>query len=468
VKRVAAIAMVIGAVGCTAAPAYRRPPVPMPDAWRLPVETTGSLGDAAWWDVLHDPALQELIRSALDANTDVRLAAARVLQAEAQLGITRANQLPDVSATASAGRQRTPTRTATGSGTLGTTAAAFSNASLGANVSYIVDFWGQYRQATQAARATLLATRAAQTNVVITIISTVAQAYFQLRALDAQLEVTQRTLATLQESQRLTDVLFRGGIRSELDVRQAEGAVEVAQANVPVLQREIAIQENFLSQLAGRVPGDVRRGSAIGDQVVPPEVPAGVPSHLLQRRPDVLQAEQQLIAAYANVGVARAQLFPQLALTASGGVQSTALADLLSGPTAVYSLLANLAAPLYAGGRLRANVRLAQAQREEALISYEAAVLQALRDASNGLVSYQRTREELSAEQALIATNQRAFELSTLRYRGGVGTFLEVLDTERQLFNAELSAAQTQGAVLIALAQLYQALGGGWNAPATP
>jgi multidrug efflux system outer membrane protein len=463
VRRVATIVLVIGAVGCTAAPAYRRPPVPMPDAWRLPVETTESLGDAAWWDVLHDPALQDLIRSALDANTDVRLAAARVLQAEAQLRITRANQLPEVNGTADVGRQRTAGRVATGSGTSGA-AIAFNTAGLGANVSYIVDFWGQYRQATQAARATLLATRAAQTNVAITIISTVAQAYFQLRALDAQLAVTERTVATLQESQRLTEVLFRGGIRSELDVRQAESAVEIAQANVPALQRSIAIQENLLSQLAGRVPGDVRRGSAIGDQVLPPEVPAGVPSHLLQRRPDVLQAEQQLIAAYANVGVARAQLFPQLALTASGGIQSTALGELLSAPAGVYSLLANLAAPLYAGGRLRANVRLAQAQRQEALISYEAAVLQSLRDVSNGLVSYQRTREELAAQQALVATNQRAVELSTLRYRGGVGTFLEVLDAERQLFNAELSVAQTQGAVLVALAQLYQALGGGWIA----
>ena len=308
--------------GCTVGPKYQRPPVTMPDAWRMAPATTTSIGDSAWWEVLKDAALQDLIRTALSGNTDVRLAANRVLQSEAQLRIARANEFPEVGGTGGAGRQRgarTTVPTATGGITPATTSEPprqrpRRRSTPRPSASALLTWWisgDSTRRATEQARATLLATREAQMNVAITVVSSVAQAYFDLRALDAQLEVTGRTVATLQESQRLTDVLFQGGVSSELDVRQAESAVETAQANMPVLQRQITQQENAINVLLGRNPADVPRGIAIADQVLPPDVPAGLPSRLLERRPDIRQAENTLAAAFAGVGVAQAQLFPQ-------------------------------------------------------------------------------------------------------------------------------------------------------------
>jgi outer membrane protein, multidrug efflux system len=472
VTRLAVVWLTVCAGACTMGPRYHRPEVPLPAAWRTPAETSQSIGNLTWWDLLKDPELQGLVRAALASNTDVRLAANRVVQAQAQLGIVRANQLPEISGTAGTGRERVARSGSFGvspgavpDGSTAATASAITTASLGVSASYAIDFWGRYRRATEQARATLLATREAQTNVVIGVISTVAQQYFQLRALDAQLEVTNRTVSALQESQRLTTVLFQGGVASELDVQQAQSAVQIAQANVPALQRSIAQQENAISALAGRIPGDVGRGAAVADQVLPPDVPSGLPSALLERRPDIRAAEQQLAAAFAGVGVAQAQFLPAITLTGSGGLQSTTLTSLISGPTAVWALLGNLATPLFQGGRLRSNLALARAQQEAALITYQGTILDALRDVSDALVAYQRTREELTVRQALVTTEQRALELSTLRYRSGIATFLEVLDTERELFSAELSVAQTQGSVLVALVQLYEALGGGWGVP---
>jgi outer membrane protein, multidrug efflux system len=336
-----------------------------------------------------------------------------------------------------------------------------------AELTYQTDFWGQYRGLAAEARAALLAQEEARRNVLLSVVTSVAQAYFQLRELDLELEITRHTVASFEDSLRLTRIRFEGNVASELDVRQAETALYGAQAQIPQLDIQIAQQEDALSVLAGRNPGSIARGAPITEQNAPPEVPAGLPSQLLARRPDLRQAEVQLIGAYAGVGVARAQFLPQFSLTASGGFTSTALSSLLSAPALAWQLVAGLAQPIFQGGRLRANLEAAEARREEAAIGYVATLQRALADVDDALVAYHKTGEQLGVQRKLVESSSAALSLANARYAAGVSTYLEVLDAQRQLFNAEVSRARTEGALLVALVRVYGALGGGWETEAS-
>ncbi len=449
--------------GCpSVGPNYKRPPVEAPVAFRgdaqaAPAADSRSLADQKWAEVFEDEQLQQLIRAALEKNYDVRIAASRVLQARAQLGITRADQFPTVDAGVSARNLRTPT----GGGPI----PAFENSptQLDLTFSWEADFWGKYRRGTEAARAELLASEWARQAVITTLVSDMATAYFQLRELDLELEIARRTLQSRQESLKLVKLQEQFGATSTLAVRQAEQLVYTAAGQIPDLERRIEQQENFISTLLGENPAAVPRGRKLTEQPHAPEVPAGLPSSLLERRPDIRQAEQQLVAANARIGVARAAYFPQVTLTATGGYRSAALTDLLSGPSGLWSFVGALTQPLFAGGRIRSGVRLAEARQQEATLAYQQTIQQSFREVSDALVAYRKNQEFRVQQQLLAQSAQDAARLSDLRYRRGATSYLEVLDSNTRYFEAELGLAQAQQNELLALVQLYRALGGGWQ-----
>jgi multidrug efflux system outer membrane protein len=326
-----------------------------------------------------------------------------------------------------------------------------------------LDFWGKFRRATEAARANLLASKWARQEVVSTLVANVADAYFQLRALDLQLEISKRTLDSRQESLHLTRILANGGATSLLDVRQAEQLVFTAGAEIPALEQQVEQQENFLSILLGQNPGDIPRGQTLTEQRQPPQVPPGLPSSLLERRPDIRQAEEQLVAANAEIGVARAAYFPDISLSGSGGFQSSALTNLFSGPAGAWSFGASLAQPIFTGGRLRSGVRLAEAQQQTATLFYQQSIQEAFRSVSDALVAYRKTREFRAQQELLFESAKDAARLSQMRYTGGATGYLEVLTNETNAFSAELGLVQARLNELLALVELYEALGGGWQ-----
>ena len=448
--------------GCAVGPNYKRPIVAVPSLYRgmVPEQDaqtqTAPLGDQKWWDIFQDEQLRALIRAALAQNYDLRIAGSRVLEAQAQLGIIRADQFP----TLGAGAAIDDTRAAQSKFL---PAFETSTGQVSLSAAWELDFWGKFRRATEAARANLLATEWARQEVVSTLVANVAGAYFQLRALDLQLEISKRTLDSRQESLRLTRLLADGGATSLLDVRQAEQLVFTASAEVPVLEQQIEQQENFLSILLGQNPTGVPRGKALTDQPQPPEVPPGLPSALLERRPDIREAEAQLIAANAQIGVARAAYFPEISLSGSGGFQSSALTNLFSGPAGAWSFGASLTQPIFTAGRLHSEVRLAEARQQTAVLLYQQSIQGAFRNVSDALVSYQKTREFRVQEESLFQSAQDAAHLSHDRYTGGATGYLEVLTNETNAFSAELGLAQARLNELLALVQLYEALGGGWQ-----
>src|SRR3954469_11532989 len=449
------------AAGCTAGRNYERPPVNLPDGFRAPVtagpSSTASIADAPWWNLFQDEQLQALIRTALEQNYDLRIAAARILEAQAQLGITRADQYPSAAAGASLVDQKSPAA-----------AVGFPTRSVEAFVvqgsaAWQLDFWGRYRRATESARAQLLATDWGRKAVVATLVSEVGEAYFGLRALDLELDVSRRTLESRQESLRLTQIREQGGATSLVDVRQAEQLVYAAAGQIATLERLIDQQENFIRSLLGELPGSVARGRALTEQPHAAAVPSGLPSQLLERRPDVQRAEQQLVAANAQIGVAKAAYFPQIALTGSGGFESGALAGLFSGSTAFWSLALGAVQPVFTAGRLRSQVELAEARRQEAELVYGQTVQQAFREVSDALTGYQKRREFRQQQELLRAAAQDARRLADVRYQGGATSYLEVLDADTRLFTAELTLADAQLAELSELVEIYRALGGGWQ-----
>jgi multidrug efflux system outer membrane protein len=415
-----------------------------------------SLGDQKWWEVFQDEQLQALIRTALQQNYDVRIAAVRISEAQAQLGITRSNQFPSVNAGADINSQRTaksprfPEFEETSGQVI-------------LSASWEVDFWGKYRRATEAARASLLASEWGRRAVITTLVSNISSAYFQLRALDLQLEISKETLASRRDSLRLTRLLADHGSTSMLDVRQAEQLVFTAAAEVPALEQQMEQEENLICILLGQNPGSVPRGRKLTEQPHSPSVPAGLPSALLERRPDIREAEQQLIAANAEIGVAKAAYFPDISLTGTGGFQSPALVKLFSGPAGLWSFGPSLTQPIFTAGRLRSNVRLAESQRQEAILFYQQKIQAAFREVSDALIAYRKTQEFHTQQQLLAESAQDAARLSDMRYRGGVTSYLEVLTNETNYFTAELGLAQAQFNELQALVQLYSALGGGWQ-----
>jgi outer membrane protein, multidrug efflux system len=463
--------------GCAVGPNYKRPTATVPTAYRgatapnslvaesaqpssVPPASSSApiapLGDEKWWEVFQDQELQGLIRTALKNNYDVRIAATRVLQAHAQLGITHADQLPALSA----GGNVTSIRNAK-NGPI--PSFELTQGEVSASAGWNVDFWGRYRRATESARATLLANEWAQKEVMATLVANLASSYFLLRQLDLELEISKRTLSSRQDSLELTKTLEEHGINSLLDVRQSEQLVYTAAEEVPDLERQITQQENAISILMGNNPGDVPRGLKLTEQPHAPEVPVGIPSSLLERRPDIRQAEENLIAANAQIGVARAAYFPQISLTGTAGYQSTALTNLFTGPAGIWTLVGGVTQPIFEGGRLKSNVRLAEAQHEQLLLTYQQSIQGAFRDVSNALVAYRKFREFRIQQEHLLESAQDAARLSEARFKAGTADYLEVLTNETNSFAAELALAQAQGNELNALVQLYQALGGGWE-----
>jgi multidrug efflux system outer membrane protein len=448
--------------GCAVGPNYKRPIVDVPGTYRGAMQQDAappaaeSLGDQKWWEVFQDKELQDLIHTALQQNYDVRIAATRILQAQAQLGITRADQLPTISAGAQALNERNPR-------TKNFRPFETSANQVDLSLAWELDFWGKYRRATESARATLLANQWAREAVISTLVSDVATAYFELRALDLQLEISKRTLASRQDSLQLTQKLANGGATSMLDVRQAEQLVDTAAETIPDLERRIEQQENFISTLLGNNPGPIARGMKLTEQPHAPDVPAGLPSSLLERRPDIREAEAQLIAANAQIGVAKAAYFPQINLTAAAGYQSSALTSLFTGPAGLWSFGGSLVQPLFTGGRIRSGVKFSEARQQEMVLTYQQTIQQAFRGVSDALVEYHKDREFREHQEQLAFSAQDAAHLSEMRYRGGATSYLEVLTNETNYFDAELGLAQAQSNELVALVRIYRNLGGGWQ-----
>jgi outer membrane protein, multidrug efflux system len=466
-------AVLLTMAACSVGPNYKRPAVNVPSAYRSEAElnapatsptvpTASSapvgtpLGEEKWFDVFQDKELQQLIHTALQNNYDVRIAATRVLQAQAQLGITRANQYPTLTGGGNVTSIRDPA--------IGPIPAyEVTLGQVAATASWNIDFWGQYRRATEAARATLLANEWAQKAVISTLVSNVASSYFLLRQLDLELEISKDTLASRQDSLGLTKMLEEHGMNSLLDVRQSEQLVYTASAEIPDLERQIGQQENAINILLGNNPGTVPRGLKLTEEPHSPEVPVGLPSSLLERRPDIREAEENLVAANAQIGVARAAYFPQIALTGSAGYESPKLTDLFQGPAGVWTLAGSLVQPIFEGGRLKSGVRLAEAQRDQLVLTYQQTIQGAFRDVSNALIAYRKYREYRIQEQHLVDSAQDAAHLSQIRFKAGTTDYLEVLTNETNAFSAQLTLAEAQGNELISLVQLYQALGGGWE-----
>ncbi len=444
--------------GCKFGPNYKRPKVDTPSVYRAdPQAAQGvSIAEEKWWTLFQDAELQQLIRTSLAENYDVRIAAARILQAQAALGITRADQFPAITAGASAASQRIP-ETVVGP------AANTSSSVASLSLFWELDFWGKFRRATEAARANLLATEWGQRAVMTSLVSSVASAYYQLRELDLEMEISRQTLASRQESLRLVKVRQQGGVTSMMDVRQSEQLVYFAAASIPDLERRIEQQENFISVLIGKNPGPITRGKPLGENAIPATVPVGLPSTLLERRPDIIQAEQLLVAANARIGVAKAAYFPQIALTGTGGYQSSSLANLFTIEGGFWNAGAQLTQPIFEGGRIRSGVRLSEAQQQEAALFYKQTIQLAFREVSDSLVAYAKNQEFRQQEELLTQAAEDATRLSNARYNGGAVSYLEVLDSDTRYFSARLNLAQAVLNERLALVQLYSALGGGWQ-----
>ena len=453
--------------GCTVGPKYRRPTVKSPDVFRGTADPTAapdpnSLADLKWFEVFKDSQLQELIRTALVENYDIRDAIARVSAARANLGIIRAEQFPNV---AGSGDITTVRNSASGAlplpqgiGLKRTFGSVLLNL-----LSFEVDLWGRLRRQTEVARAQLLASEEDRKAVMMILVGDVASTYFSLLELDTEREIAMRTLATREESLRLIKVRQQGGVATILDVHQADQLVYTAAATIPNIERLIEQVENQISLLVGEHPGPVSRGRTLIEQEQPSSVPAGLPSSLLERRPDIRAAEQNLIAANANIGVAKAAYFPRISLTGNLGTESNQLSSLFNAPTGVWQFVPQVTQPIFTAGRIKSNVKLAKAQQELTLVQYERAIQNAFSDVSNGLVQYRKVREIRAQQELLVSTLQERRRLAYMRYQGGVDTLLNALDADRDLFSAELSLAQVRRDELLALVLLYRALGGGWQ-----
>ena len=453
--------------GCTVGPTYRRPAVTPPAVFRGSGEITPpadltSLADLKWFDVFKDERLQEMVRTALVQNYDLREAVARVDAARANLGITRADQFPTVDGTAdvttlrfsSSGEFPFP-QTFAPKRTFGSVAVNL--------VSFEVDLWGRLRRATEAARADLLANDENRKAVITTVIGDVAAAYFNLLELDMELEIARRTLALREESLQLIRVREAGGVATLLEVREGEQLVYGAAQVIPATEQLIEQTENAIKLLLGEPPGGIVRGQSLVEQEEPPSVPPGLPSSLLERRPDIRAAEQTLVSANANIGVAKAAYFPRINLTGFLGFQSNELSSLFSQATNAWQFIPQVTQPIFNAGRIKSNVKLAEAEHQIALVQYEGTIQNAFREVSDALVQYRQTREIGRQRELLQATLKDRARLAYLRYRGGVGTLLNALDADRDLFEAELGFAQTKRDEFLALVQLYRALGGGWQ-----
>ena len=454
--------------GCTVGPNYHRPAVQAPQAFRapdpLPAPQAESFADLKWWEVFKDADLQQLVKTALQQNYDLREAVARVEAARANLGITRSDQFPQVGAS---GDLQFTRLSRNGAFALPRSFVGSQNRNWGEAfldlLSFEVDIWGRLRRATEAARANLLSNEETRKAVVTTLVSDVATAYITLRELDYELEIARGTLETRRVSLQLVQSRQGGGVATRLDLRQAEELVHTAAEIIPTLQQQAEQTENQISLLLGENPRAVSRQGRFNEDLFPPEVPAGLTSALLERRPDIRAAEQNLIAANAEIGVAKAAYFPRLSLSGSLGGQSTQLSSLFSGPSSAWSFVPQVTQPIFTAGRIKSTVRLAKAQRDSALVQYQRAIQSAFTEVSNALIAHQRVRESRVEQEALVAAIEDRKRLAYVRFRGGVDTMLNALDADRELLQAELDLRQIKLNELLSVVQLYKALGGGWQ-----
>jgi len=450
--------------GCiTVGPDYHRPKFDLPERW--PAEKTEASVPAGWWEKYNDPVLDAMVNEALTHNSDLASAVARLDEARAQLGIARADQYPGVTAGAGASRQRISEHSPEFFPGFDPT---FNDLNASVTASWELDFWGKYRRATEAARADLLASASNRDAVRLALIADVARGYFNLRSLDAQIAVTRQTITTRLASLELQRKRFEAGVVSELELHQVEADAYGAQALLPFLENQLAQQETALSVLLGRSPRDIvgtvpERGAAIEALSVPPAVPAGLPSDLLERRPDLREAEQRLVAANARIGQAKAAYFPSIPLTGSFGTESTTLADLFTAPARIWLISVSAAQTIFDAGRIGSQVEAAQARQRQALAQYQATIQNAFKDTRDALVAQRKARERLETEQLRVGSFQKALELARLRYDNGESSLLDVLDAERGLLGAQLDQVEAQRAQLAATADLFKALGGGWE-----
>lgn len=453
--------------GCAVGPNYKRPAVAAPTAHRGAGDTMAqsdqpSLGELPWKSLFNDPEITTLVETALRDNFDVRIAAERIEQTRAQYGISTSNLYPTVNATAKFTAQR-----GSSAGSIifiprGTNLDV-SYTDAGGQLNWELDLWGRLRRLRESARAQFLATEDARYGVQTALVADVTFAYLTLRELDLELEIAQKTRKIAEDGLRLTNLRRTNGVATGLDVRQAETLLYTATAQLASTQRAIEQQENAINFLLGGSPGTVKRGKSLGEIAGPDNVPAGLPSNLLERRPDIRQAEQQLIAANAQIGAAKALYFPQISLTSFVGGQSRALSDLFTGPARLWNFSPGLTLPIFNAGRIRNGVRYSEAVQREAEINYQKTVQTAFREVSDSLIAYTRIQEQRTQQELLVKALSESARLSNSRYRGGLDSYLQVLDAERNLFNGELTLAQLQLAELNTVVQLYRALGGGWQ-----
>jgi outer membrane protein, multidrug efflux system len=448
-------------IGCMVGPNYHRPAVPTPGVYRDLSDNSQSQGQAAsfadlhWWQAFQDPQLQELIRIALKENYDLQLATERIVAARAQVTITRSSLFPQVQANSNFQGGKDPTSQDT-----------YNILALTADAAFQLDLFGRLRRATEASRAQLLATEDARDTVILTLVSDVASDYFALLELYLELQITRDTVKSQEDSVKLTKLRLDHGLATKLDVLQAQQVLDIANAAVPDLERQIGQEEDAISVLLGHYPESIRRGLPLADQPLPPEVPPGMPSTLLERRPDIRQVEQDLITANAEIGVARAAFFPQISLTGSGGGafgRSTVFTGLMSSQAGIWSYGVQVSQPIFTGGALRGNLRLAESEQRQELIAYKQVIQLSFRDVSDALIGYQKLHQVRVAQEVTVKDLQDSVNTSLRRYRGGITTYLEVLEGQQSLFTAELTLAQARGNEYQSLVQLYKALGGGWQ-----
>jgi multidrug efflux system outer membrane protein len=441
-----------------------RPQVKVPNEFRGSTVPTGqtSIGDLKWFEIFKDDELQKIVRTAMMQNYDLRLAVARINAARANLGLARSDQFPQFAAGADLTTSRTSSNGPTG--VFGQSGKSRSFGSVVVSLlTFELDVWGRLRQQTKAARAELRASEEDRKAVQTIVVGDVAAAYFSLLELDSELNIARQTLTTRQESLRLITFRQQGGLATALDVRQAQELVYQASQTIPDTERQIAQTENQLSFILGNNPGSITRGQPLDQQQTLPAVAAGLPSSLLERRPDIRAAEENLIAQRALVSVAKRAFFPTISLTGVFGFQSDQLSNLFSGPSKAWTFVPQITQPIFTGGRLKSGVRFAKAQQEFAIVQYQQTIQNAFKEVSDGLIQYQKVREIRAQQELLVATLRERSRLAHLRYEGGVDTLLNALDSDRELFDAELNLTQTKRNELLSLVQLYKALGGGWQ-----
>jgi multidrug efflux system outer membrane protein len=454
-------AFVVGTLltGCMVGPNYQRPEVQAPASFRFEVPNPADTANIAWWEQFQDPVLNALIESALKNNKDVRIAAARIDEFAGRFGTTRSQLFPQIGYQGSVGRDQLSETTGTplppGVENPETTYLAIATAG------WEIDIWGRVRRLSESARADLLASVEGRRAIILTLVSAVATGYVGLRDLDKQLEIAQSTAKSYQETVQLFEMRFKGGVVSEVELVQVRSQYEQAAARIPQFEKLIAQQENALSVLLGRNPGPIPRGRPL-DELVLPAVPEGLPSQLLEQRPDILEAEQRLIAENALIGAARARYYPSISLTGFLGGTSAELSDLFDSPSKTWNFTGGILGPIFTGGAIKGQILQAEARQRQTLLAYERVIQNAFREVDDALIDHQKSRAQLAAQTRQVEALRDYARLAWLRFNNGYTSYLEVLDARRSLFDAELERSLTQGVVFQALVSVYKAMGGGW------